>query len=413
MSVSSDSPDIVICSPLRTPIGRFGGALAGQRPQTLAALLISETVSRTGIDPARVDEVILGHAYPTSEAPALGRVAALDAGLPESVTGTQIDRRCGSGLQAVLDAAMQIRAGFSEVVIAGGAEVMSAAPYYTHEGRWGIKGPGLTLNDSLARGRITAGGENHPVPGGMIETAENLRREFSVSREEQDALALRSQQRAGRALAEGRFEAETVPVTVRTRKGETRIDTDEHPRPDTTAEQLAGLRPVRLREDPEATVTAGNASGQNDAAAACLVTGAETAERLGLRPLVRLVSFARAGVPAATMGLGPVQATRDALARAGLGLADMDLIELNEAFAAQVLACTRALGLTERDHEQRINVNGSGISLGHPVGATGARILTTLAHEMQRRDARYGLETMCIGGGQGLTAIFERLPDAG
>ncbi|MGP3986185.1 acetyl-CoA C-acetyltransferase [Streptomyces sp. 3N207] len=409
MSVSSDSPDIVICSPLRTPIGRFGGALAGQRPQTLAALLISEIVSRTGIDPARVDEVILGHAYPTSEAPALGRVAALDAGLPESVTGTQVDRRCGSGLQAVLDAAMQIRAGFSQVVIAGGAEVMSAAPYYTHEGRWGIQGPGLTLHDSLARGRITAGGENHPVPGGMIETAENLRREFSVSREEQDALALRSQQRAGRALAEGRFEAETVPVTVRTRKGETRVGTDEHPRPDTTAEQLAALRPVRLREDPEATVTAGNASGQNDAAAGCLVTGAETAERLGLRPLVRLVSFARAGVPAATMGLGPVQATRDALAKAGLGLADMDLIELNEAFAAQVLACTRALGLTERDHEQRINVNGSGISLGHPVGATGARILTTLAHEMRRGGARYGLETMCIGGGQGLAAIFERV----
>ncbi|MBO8186207.1 acetyl-CoA C-acetyltransferase [Streptomyces spirodelae] len=411
--VGSDSADIVICEPLRTPIGRFGGALAGQRPQELAALLISEIVTRTGIDPERVDEVILGHSYPTSEAPALGRVAALDAGLPQSVTGTQVDRRCGSGLQAVLDAAMQIRAGFSEVVIAGGTEVMSAAPYYTHEGRWGIKGPGLTLHDSLARGRVTAGGVHHPVPGGMIETAENLRREFSVSREEQDALALRSQQRAARALAEGTFEAETVPVTVRTRKGETRVGTDEHPRADTTAEQLAGLRPVRLGEDPEATVTAGNASGQNDAAAACLVTGAATAERLGLRPVVRLVSFARAGVPAATMGLGPVQATRDALAKAGLGLAEMDLIELNEAFAAQVLACTRALGLTERDHEQRINVNGSGISLGHPVGATGARILATLAHEMRRGGARYGLETMCIGGGQGLAAVFERVPDAG
>ncbi|MFE0759886.1 acetyl-CoA C-acetyltransferase [Streptomyces smyrnaeus] len=413
MSDSPGSADIVICAPVRTPIGRFGGALAGQRPQALAAQVISEIVSRTGIDPARVDEVILGHAYPTSEAPALGRVAALDAGLPESVTGTQIDRRCGSGLQAVLDAAMQIRAGFSEVVIAGGAEVMSAAPYYTHEGRWGIRGPGLTLHDSLARGRVTAGGENHPVPGGMIETAENLRREFSVSRADQDALALRSQQRAARALAEGRFEAETVAVTVRSRKGDTRVDTDEHPRPETTAEQLAGLRPVRLKEDPEATVTAGNASGQNDAAAGCLITSAVTAERLGLRPLVRLVSFARAGVPARTMGLGPVQATRDALAKAGLELADLDLIELNEAFAAQVLACTRALGLTERDHEQRINVNGSGISLGHPVGATGARILTTLAHEMRRGGARFGLETMCIGGGQGLAAVFERVPDAG
>ncbi|KPC95296.1 acetyl-CoA acetyltransferase [Streptomyces sp. NRRL F-6602] len=405
--------DVVICEPLRTPIGRFGGALAGQRPEELAALVISEIVTRTGIDPARVDEVILGQAYPSAEAPALGRVAALDAGLPPSVTGVQVDRRCGSGLQAVLDAAMQIRAGFSEVVIAGGAEVMSAAPYYTHEGRWGVKGPALTLHDSLARGRVTAGGVHHPVPGGMIETAENLRREFSVGREEQDALALRSQQRAGRALAQGLFAAETVPVTVRTRKGESVVADDEHPRPDTTAEKLAALRPVRLAQDPEATVTAGNASGQNDAAAACLVTTAGTAERLGLRPVVRLVSFARAGVPAATMGLGPVGATRDALAKAGLRLADLDLIELNEAFAAQVLACTRALGLTERDHEQRINVNGSGISLGHPVGATGARILVTLAHTMRRTGARFGLETMCIGGGQGLAAVFERLPDAG
>ncbi|WP_037612200.1 acetyl-CoA C-acetyltransferase [Streptomyces albus] len=405
--------DVVICEPLRTPIGRFGGALAGQRPEQLAALVISEIVTRTGIDPAQVDEVILGQAYPSAEAPALGRVAALDAGLPPSVTGVQVDRRCGSGLQAVLDAAMQIRAGFSEVVIAGGAEVMSAAPYYTHEGRWGVKGPALTLHDSLARGRVTAGGIHHPVPGGMIETAENLRREFSVGREEQDALALRSQQRAGRALAQGLFAAETVPVTVRTRKGESVVAADEHPRPDTTAEKLAALRPVRLAQDPEATVTAGNASGQNDAAAACLVTTAGTAERLGLRPVVRLVSFARAGVPAATMGLGPVGATRDALAKAGLRLADLDLIELNEAFAAQVLACTRALGLTERDHEQRINVNGSGISLGHPVGATGARILVTLAHTMRRTGARFGLETMCIGGGQGLAAVFERLPDAG
>lgn len=188
--------DVVICEPLRTPIGRFGGALAGQTPAALAAHVLSAVVARTGIDPGRVDEVILGHAYPTSEAPAIGRVAALDAGLPDTVTGIQIDRRCGSGLQAVLDAAMQIRAGFSEVVLAGGAEVMSAAPYYTHEGRWGIKGPGLQLHDSLARGRATAGGVHHPIPGGMIETAENLRREYGISREDQDALALASQQRA-------------------------------------------------------------------------------------------------------------------------------------------------------------------------------------------------------------------------
>ncbi|MGW6203647.1 acetyl-CoA C-acetyltransferase [Streptomyces sp. NPDC055089] len=404
-----DPNDVVICEPLRTPIGRFGGAFAGQTPAALAARVIAEVVARTGIDPDRVDEVILGHAYPSSDAPAIGRVAALDAGLPQSVTGLQTDRRCGSGLQAVLDAAMQIRAGFSDVVIAGGVDVMSAAPYYTHDGRWGIKGPGLQLHDSLARGRVTAGGVNHPVPGGMIETAENLRRAYGISRADQDALALRSQQRAGRAMAEGRYEAETVPVTVRTPKGESVVTADEHPRPDTTAEQLAGLRPILGKSDPEATVTAGNASGQNDAAAACLVTSAATAERLGLTPLVRLVSFARAGVPASTMGLGPVPATRTALARAGLTPADLDLIELNEAFAAQVLACTRELGLGEKDHEERINVNGSGVSLGHPVGATGARILATLTRELHRREARYGLETMCIGGGQGLAAVFERL----
>ncbi|MFB8102923.1 MULTISPECIES: acetyl-CoA C-acetyltransferase [Streptomyces] len=401
--------EVVICEPLRTPIGRFGGAFAQQTPASLAAHVIAEVVARTGIAPDRVDEVILGHAYPSSEAPAIGRVAALDAGLPTTVTGTQIDRRCGSGLQAVLDAAMQIRTGFSEVVIAGGVDVMSAAPYYTHDGRWGIKGPGLQLHDSLVRGRVTAGGIHHPVPGGMIETAENLRREYGISRADQDALALRSQQRAATATAEGRYAAETVPVTVRTRRGETTITADEHPRPDTTAEQLAALRPVMAKSDPEATVTAGNASGQNDAAAACLVTSAETAERLGLTPLVRLVSCARAGVPAATMGIAPVAATRTVLDRAGLTLADLDLIELNEAFAAQVLACTRELGLGEKDHEQRINVNGSGISLGHPVGATGARILATLTRELHRREGRYGLETMCIGGGQALAAVFERV----
>ncbi|QIP83591.1 acetyl-CoA C-acetyltransferase [Streptomyces sp. Tu 2975] len=405
----SGQPDVVICEPLRTPIGRFGGALSSLRPSALAAHVIAEVVRRTGIAPDQVDEVILGHAYPTSDAPAIGRVAALDAGLPVSVTGVQVDRRCGSGLQAVLDAAMQIQAGFSDVVIAGGVEVMSAAPYYTHDGRWGIKGPGLQLHDSLARGRVTAGGVNHPVPGGMIETAENLRREYGISREDQDALALRSQQRAGRAMGTGLFDHEIVPVPVRGRKGETLVSADEHPRPDTTAEKLASLRPLTIGSDPEATVTAGNASGQNDAAAACLVTSAGTAERLGLTPMVRLVSFARAGVPAGTMGIGPVPATRAALERAGLKLADLDLIELNEAFAAQVLACTRELALSEADHE-RINVNGSGISLGHPVGATGVRILATLAHEMRRREARYGLETMCIGGGQALAAVFERVP---
>ena len=399
--------DIVICEPLRTPIGRFGGAFAGQSASTLAARVIEEVVKRTGVRPDLVDEVILGNAYPSADAPAIGRVAALDAGLPETVAGTQIDRRCGSGLQAVLDAAMQIRAGFSQVVIAGGVDVMSRAPFYSHEGRWGIRTPSLEFHDSLARGRVTAGGINHRIPGGMIETAENLRREFDISREDQDSLALQSQERAGKALASGYFEEEIVPITVKGRKGDTVVSIDEHPRPDTSYEELAALRPIMGSIDPQATVTAGNASGQNDAAAACLVTSADAADRLGLTPLLRLVSFAKVGVPAATMGIGPVGASRIALERAGLTLADMDLIELNEAFAAQVLACTRAMGLTERDHE-RINVNGSGISLGHPVGATGARILATLTRELHRRRARYALETMCIGGGQGLAAVFER-----
>lgn len=400
--------DAVICEPLRTPIGRFGGTLKTVPPVELAATVIRALVERTGLPGDAIDEVVLGHCYPTSDAPAIGRVAALDAGLPISVGGSQLDRRCGSGLQAVLNAAMQIQTGVSDVIIAGGAESMSGAPFYTTKARWGVRGPSLELHDALAQGRVTAGGVNYPVPGGMLETAENLRREYGIGREEQDELAARSHQRAVAAQQSGVFAEEIVPVTVTSRKGDTVVDTDEHPRPDTTVESLARLRPVLGKQDPEATVTAGNASGQNDAAAVCVVTTPERAAELGLRPLVRLVSWGRAGVPPKTMGIGPVPATAKALQAAGLTLADMDLIELNEAFAAQVLAVTREWGLKDADWD-RVNVHGSGISLGHPVGATGARILTTLAREMHRRDARYGLETMCIGGGQGLAAIFERL----
>ncbi|MGP4026242.1 acetyl-CoA C-acetyltransferase [Actinomadura sp. 3N407] len=400
--------EAVICEPLRTPIGRFGGVLKTVPPVELAATVIRALAERTGLPGNAVDEVVLGHCYPTADAPAIGRVAALDAGLPIEVGGTQIDRRCGSGLQAVLDAAMQIQLGVSDVIIAGGAESMSGAPFYTTQARWGVSGPSLELHDALAQGRVTAGGVNHPVPGGMLETAENLRREYGIGREEQDELSVRSHQRAVAAQESGVFAEEIVPVTVRSRKGDTVVDTDEHPRPGTTVEGLAKLRPVLGRSDDQATVTAGNASGQNDAAAACVVTTPERAAELGLRPLVRLVAWARAGVPPRTMGIGPVPATAKALDRAGLALADVDLIELNEAFAAQVLAVTREWGLKDADWD-RVNVNGSGISLGHPVGATGARILATLSREMHRREARYGLETMCIGGGQGLAAVFERV----
>jgi acetyl-CoA C-acetyltransferase len=401
--------EAVVCEPLRTPVGGFGGALRDVPAHELAATVVRALLDRTGLPGDAVDEVVLGHCYPTMEAPAVGRVVALDAGLPVTAAGLQIDRRCGSGLQAVLYAAMQVRSGVSDVVLAGGAESMSSAPFYSTAMRWGARsGPGVLLHDALARGRVTAGGTRFPVPGGMVETAENLRREYRIPREEQDELAVRSHRRAAAAQAEGRFAEEIVPVVVPGRRGGTVVDRDEHVRPDSTVEVLSRLRPILGRDDPGATVTAGNASGQNDGAAVCVVTTPERAAELGLRPLVRPVSWGLGGVPPATMGLGPVPATARALDAAGLTLADMDLIELNEAFAAQVLAVTREWKLTREDLE-RVNVNGSGISLGHPVGATGARILATLAREMQRRQVRYGLETVCIGGGQGLAAVFERV----
>ena len=401
--------DAVICEPLRTPVGGFGGSLRDVPAQDLASTVIRALLERTGLPPESVDDVLLGHCYPTMDAPAIGRVAALDAGLPVTASGLQIDRRCGSGLQAVIYAALQVQSGASDLVLAGGAESMSNAPFYSTAMRWGVKaGPGVLLPDGLARGRVTAGGKNHPVPGGMLETAENLRREYEISREEQDEYAVRSHQRAAAATEAGRFADEIVPVTVSSRKGDTVVDRDEHIRPDSSVETLAKLRPIMGKDDPEATVTAGNASGQNDGAAVCVVTSPEKAAELGLRPLARLVSFGVGGVPPRTMGIGPVPATAKALALAGIKLADVDLIELNEAFASQVLAVAREWGFTDADWE-RTNVNGSGISLGHPVGATGGRILATLLREMDRRGARYGLETMCIGGGQGLAAVFERV----
>lgn len=400
--------DIVVCEPLRTPVGRYGGQFKDVAATELGARVVSELLARTGVAPELIDDVIFGQCYPNGEAPAIGRVVALDAGLPVTVPGQQIDRRCGSGLQAVLDAAMRIQTGIAEIVIAGGAESMSQAEYYTTAMRWGARGEPATMHDRLGRGRVTAGGRNYPVPGGMLETAENLRRTYDIGREEQDALAVESHRRAVAAIDSGVFADEIVPVEVPVRKREpVPIDRDEHPRGDTTMESLSRLRPIMGGADPAATVTPGNASGQNDGAAACLVTTRARAESLGLRSYARLVTWAVAGVEPSLMGIGPVPSTERALQRAGLTLADIDLIELNEAFAAQALAVTREWKFSAADFE-RTNVNGSGISLGHPVGATGVRILTTLLREMDRRGSRYGLETMCIGGGQGLTAIFER-----
>lgn len=401
--------DVVICEPRRTAVGGFGGAFKATPVHELGTAVVRDILARTGLNPELVEDVLFANCYPTMDAPALGRVVALDAGLPITAGGLQIDRRCGSGLQAVIYGMMQVGSGGSDLVIAGGAESMSRAPFYTTETRWGVQGTGIVLEDALARGRVTAGGKNHPVAGGMIETAENLRREYQITREEQDTLAARSHARAAAAMEDGRFAQEIAPVTLKTRKGDIVVDKDEHVRPGTTVEKLATLNPIRIKQDPASTVTAGNASGQNDGASACIITTREIAEREGLKPMARLKSWSLAGVGPEVMGIGPVPATRKALERAGLTLKDLDLIELNEAFAAQVLACTKALGLTDADHEQRINVNGSGISMGHPVGATGGRILTTMLMEMDRRGARYGLETMCIGGGQGLAAIFERV----
>jgi len=400
--------EAVICEPVRTPIGRYGGMFQSLSAVELGVAALNGLLERTGIAPESVQDVILGHCYPSSEAPAIGRVVALDAGLPVTVPGMQVDRRCGSGLQAVIQACLQVRAGDNDLVVAGGCESMSNVAFYSTDMRWGGARTGVRVHDGLARGRSTAGGRNYPVPGGMLETAENLRRQYGISRLEQDELAVASHQRAVAAQKNGILSEEIIPVTVRTRHGEELIDTDEHPRADTSVESLSKLKPVLGKDDPESTVTAGNASGQNDAASMCVVTTPEKAAEYGLTPLVRLVSWGQAGVAPNIMGIGPVPATQVALAKAALQLSDVDLIELNEAFAAQALAVMREWNFGAADRE-RTNVHGSGISLGHPVGATGGRMLATLARELSRRQARYGLETMCIGGGQGLAAVFERV----
>jgi acetyl-CoA C-acetyltransferase len=389
---------------LRTAVGVFGGTLKPLGADELGAAVIQALLERSKVDPARIDDVIFGQGYPSGENPAIGRYAAMKAGLPIEVPGYQLDRRCGSGLQAIVNAAMMVQTGNADVVLAGGAESMSSAEYYTNDARWGGRFGSITLHDRLVRAREHASPESRfGFISGMIETAENLAKEYKISREAADEYAVRSHKRAAAAWAEGRFDAEVVPVKVPQPKGEPLIFAkDEGIRADAAIDKLAKLKPI---QGAGGTVTAGNASQQNDAAAACLVVAEDKLAELGLEPMAILRGWAAAGCHPATMGIGPVPAVSKLFARLKLSFKDMDLVELNEAFAAQVLSVLKGWGWDEQD---KLNVNGSGISLGHPIAATGARILATLLHELERRGGRYGLETMCIGGGQGLAAVFER-----
>jgi acetyl-CoA C-acetyltransferase len=394
---------VAIVSPVRTAVGNFGGALKDVPAEELACTVIKETLERSGLDPAKVNDVILGHGYPSGENPAIGRLALLKAGLPIEVPGYQLDRRCSSGLQAILNACMMVQTENADVVIAGGVESMSNAEFYVNESRWGARFGSITLHDRLARARETISPEDRfGVISGMVETAENLAKQYEISREEQDEYSLRSHQRAVAAQESGKFDSQIVPIEIPQRRGDPVIfDKDEGPRGDSSMEVLGRLRPVMK----DGTVSAGNASSQNDAASVCLVVAEDKLEELGLEAMGFLKGWVVTGCHPATMGIGPVPAVSKLMEKTGMSLEDMDVIELNEAFAAQVLAVLREWKLPNHDN---LNVNGSGISLGHPIAATGARILTTLLNEMEARDAQFGLETMCVGGGQGVAAMFER-----
>ncbi len=397
---SSGDRDALIVGYVRTPFGRYGGALAGVRPDDLAALVIRSVLERSGVAPAAVDEVVFGTSNQAGEDNRnVGRMAALLAGLPQETPGVTVNRLCGSGLEAVNDAARRIRSGEADLVVAGGEESMSRAPYVMLKPSEAFPRGERTLVDTYLGWRLVnprmADLGYHPISLG--ETAENVSTERHISREEQDAYAARSQRRYAAARDAGFFAGEIVPVD--TAAGP--VDLDEHPRPGTTVEQLARLRPA-FRQN--GTVTAGNASGINDGAAALIVASRAKARALGLRPLGRIVACASAGVHPDTMGLGPIPAVRRLLARTGVSVAELDAIELNEAFAAQALACIQELELPD----DRTNPNGGAIAIGHPIGASGARLAGTVLRELERRGGRYGLATMCIGVGQGLATLFAR-----
>lgn len=391
-----------IVSPLRTPIGKFLGGMKAVKAEQLAAGIIEAVVGRTGIDPVRIDDVVFAQSYANSEAPCIGRWAALAAGLPIEVPGSQVDRRCGGGLQAIINAAMAVQTGAADVVLAGGVESMSNIEYYTTDMRGGARAGSVQLYDRLDRGRERSQPvERFGVISGMIETAENLAKDYAISREEADRFAVQSHQRAAAAWAAGRFDGEVVPVSIPQRKGPPVIfEKDEGIRADASLQSMGELKPLIKG----GTVTAGNSSQQNDAAAACLVVAEDQLESLGLEPIGFFVGWAAAGCDPARMGFGPVSAVKKLFSRTGFSWDKIDLVELNEAFAAQALSVLKGWGMED---ETILNVNGSGISLGHPIGATGVRIMTSMLYELQRRGGRYALETMCIGGGQGIAAIFE------
>jgi 3-oxoadipyl-CoA thiolase len=395
-----------IVEAVRTPIGRYGGALAGVRPDDLAATVLRAIVDRSGIEPGLIEDVILGCANQAGEDNRdVARMAVLLAGLPVEVGGLTVNRLCGSGLQAINSAAHAIAVGDGAVFIGGGVESMTRAPYVQLKAETPFdRGPremaDTTLGWRFVNPRLAE--KHHPYS--MGETGENVAERWGISRARQDAFALESQRRALAAIATGRFDDQIVPIEIPQRKGERLIvSRDEHPRANTSAEALAGLRPAFRSEG--GTVTAGNASGINDGAAAVLLVEAERGRELGLRPLARVVSTAVAGVDPAVMGIGPIPATRKALDRAGIGVADLDLIELNEAFASQSIVCIDELGLDP----DKVNVNGGAIALGHPLGMSGSRLITMLVHELRRTGGRYGLATMCIGVGQGIATIVERI----
>ncbi len=392
-------PQIFITAAVRTAVGSFGGALRQHAPGDLAAVVTREVLSRCATDPASVGHVVFGQVIPTAPQDAyLARIATLGAGLPASVPALTVNRLCGSGLQAIVSAAQAIALGDCDVAVGGGAEVMSRAAFFAPAVRWGQRLGDATLVDAL-NGALTDPFEK--VLMGV--TAENVAQRYGIGRDRQDALALESQRRAAQAIAQGRFVDQIVPVMVASKGATIEFKVDEHVRAATTAQDLAKLR--LLFREPGGTVTAGNASGINDGAAAVLLAGESAVREQDLTPLARLVAYAHAGVEPAYMGMGPVPATRRALARAGLAVSDLDVIESNEAFAAQACAVASELDFDPA----RTNPNGGAIALGHPVGATGAILVTKLVHELRRSRGRYGLATMCIGGGQGIAAIFERV----